>query len=184
MRVVTPNRVDSLRNKRRGMRALLIGLILLLLFLIFLCIWMLRFRTPTLAPDYAPPKEDSNAVEIEGDNGEKLDKPEGGGAIGMTYRRTATVDLSEKEVDIMYQNPNRSNSDVMVQIVIRDVVIAQSGRVPPGKQIHVIDLLPGVASMLEEGGYDAEMAVFFYDPVTAERSLLQARGEISLTVVK
>lgn len=184
MRVVSPNRIDSVRNKRRGMKALLILLILLLLLLLFLCIWMLRFRTPPLAPDYAPPKEDSNAVEIEGDNGEKLDKPEGGGAIGMTYLKDVTVHLSDKRVYLMYQNPNRSNSDVMVQVVVRDIVIAQSGRIPPGKQIDRIDLLPGAAKLLEEGGYDAQIAVFFYDPVTAERSLLQTRGEIYLTVVK
>ena len=184
MRVVAPNRIDSLRSKRRGMKLLLILLILLLLLLLFLCIWMLRFRTPTLAPDYAPPKEDSNAIDIEGDNGEKLDKPEGGGAIGMTYRKTVTIDLSERQAELMYQNPNRSNSDVLVQIVIRDVVIAQSGRIPPGKQILTMDLLPGAASMLEEGGYDAQLAVFFYDPETAERSLLRTEGEIKLTVVK
>lgn len=184
MRVVSPNRIDKVRNRRRGVKALLILLILLLLLLLFLCAWVLWFRVPELAPDYAPPKEDPYASDIEGDDGEKLDKPEGGGAIGMTYRKTVTIDLSEKKVDLMYQNPGRSNSDVMVQIVIQDVVVAQSGRVPPGKQILTIDLLPGAAAMLEEGGYDADIAVFFYDPETAERSLLQTRGEVSLTVVK
>ncbi len=184
MRVVSPNRIDSVRNKRRGMKALLILLILLLLLLLFLCIWMLRFRTPTLAPDYAPPKEDSHATEIEGDDENKLEKPEGGGAIGMTYLRDVTVDLSEKRVYLLYQNPGRSNSDVMVQVVVQDVVIAQSGRIEPGKQIQRIDLLPGTARLLEEGGYDAQLAVFFYDPVTAERSLLQTQGEVYLTVTK
>lgn len=184
MRVVSPNRIDSVRNKRRGMKVLLILLILLLLLLLFLCIWMLRFRTPTLAPDYAPPKEDSNAVEIEGDDENKLEKPEGGGAIGMTYLRNVTLDLSEKRVYLLYQNPRRSNSDVMVQVVVQDVVIAQSGRIEPGKQIQQIDLLPGTARLFELGGYDAKLAVFFYDPVTAERSLLQTQGEVYLTVTK
>ena len=184
MRVVSPNRIDTVRKRRRGMKILLILLILLLLLLLFLGAWMLWFRAPELAPDYLPPEEDPYATDIEGDNEDKLDRPQGGGAIGMTYRPSVQIDLSRKKAELLYQNPGRSNSDVLVQIVIQDVVIAQSGRIAPGKQIVTMDLLPGTASLLEVGGYDARLAVFFYDPVTAERSLLRTEGKIDLTVIE
>ena len=169
-------------EEREKKRRLLIIILLLIAFAsLALCAWLL-LRTPELAPDYAPQEIDPNAFAIE-DVEDKLDEPEGGGAVGLTYTPEVTIDLSEKSATLMFQNPHRSNDDVLLQIVVQDEVLAQSGRIEPGMQISTLELLPGAAEMLSPGGYDAHFTVLFYDAETAERSVLKSEAAISLTVV-
>ena len=62
-------------------------------------IWAVFFRGgDDISPDYPPQGIESNQTPIDGDDSGKLESPEGGGAINVTYGTAATVDLSEKTV--------------------------------------------------------------------------------------
>ena len=173
-------------EKKKGKKKwLLLLLLLLLLFsiLIGICVYMVFFRVQ-LTPDYAPQLEDANAEAIIGDDEAKLDKPEGGGAVGLTYMPDVTIDLSDERATFMFQNPNRSNSDIVLQIVVQDEILAQSGKLVPGKQLTSMDLLSGAANKLSVGGYNGKFVILFYDPISAERSVLKSEGAITITVVE
>ena len=79
-------------------------------------------------------EEESNAQAIEDDSGEKLEAEEGGGAVSLTYSNEVTIDLSDKAASLVFANPGKSVQDMVVQIVIDDTVIVQSGTLKPGNQ--------------------------------------------------
>jgi len=165
---------------------------LLILFMLFITIcavavscWALWFREdkPILPPDYAPIDEDKNAFDIAGDDGDtKLDAEEGGGAVGLTFTQTASIDLSDKTATVFFQNPGRSVCDVVVQIVIQDKVIAQSGKLVPGKQITKMELTDGAAEMLTQGGYNGYFVISMYDSISGEKAIVNTQAPINITV--
>lgn len=161
-------------------------LLLLTLIAVGVTVWALFFRDvgPVLTPDYAPQQEEQHAQDIGDDDAEKLETPQGGGAVGLTYSTEVTIDLSEENAALMFQNPSRSTSDMVVQIVIQDKIVAQSGKLVPGKEITTLDLLSGAAKKLAPGGYDAKFVVLMYDPDTGEKAMLNSEAAVSVTVVE
>lgn len=137
-----------------------------------------------LTPDYAPKDEDPNAENIPNDSGGKLEQPEGGGAVSLIYTTNVTIDLSEKKASLMFGNAQRSNQDMVVQIVVRDCVIVQSGRITPGKRVTALDLLRD-APMLGEGTYtdaSCRFVVLYYDRQSGEKAILNTEIPITVTV--
>ncbi len=172
------------KKKKKNRWVIIIIMLLLLALLATSCgIYNLFFKGPELTPDYAPQEMDANAKDIEGADEDKLDMPEGGGAVGLTYIPEVTIDLSDNLASFMFQNPMRSNSDVVLQLVIQDQILAQSGKLTPGKQLDSMELLRGAADMLSPGGYDGKFVILFYDPVSAERSVLKSEGAVTINVV-
>lgn len=146
-------------------------------------IWALFIRdtSPALAPDYAPQKTEENALPIDGDtDGIKLQQPQGGGAVSLTYSKDVTIDLSEKSVSLMFANPSKSNQDMMVQIVIQDTVVAQSGLIIPGYQIKKIDLFK--KAKLSAGSYDGKIAVYYYQQDSGEKAMINTEVPLKITV--
>ena len=138
-----------------------------------------------LAPDYAPPAIEENAEKIEGDNEEKMEvSGDGSGAIGISYKKTATIDLSDEKIAVYYSNPNRSHNSVLLQIVVKGEVVAQSGTIKPGYRVSTLDLLDGAAARLQAGTYeqDTQIVVYTYDPVTDERTMMKYNLPIIVTV--
>ena len=129
----------------KGKKILIPVLLLITLIAIGVTIWALCFRdtAPVLAPDYAPVEEESNAQPIEDDSDEKLETEEGGGAASLTYSNEVTIDLSDKAASLVFANPGKSLQDMVVQIVIDDTVIVQSGTLKPGNQVTTLNLLDG-----------------------------------------
>ena len=104
-------------------------------------IWAVFFRGgDDISPDYPPQGIESNQTPIDGDDSGKLESPEGGGAINVTYGTAATVDLSEKTVTIYYANPNASNQNVSILIMVNDLVVAKSDLITPGNQVSKLEL--------------------------------------------
>lgn len=134
---------------------------------------------PGITPDYPAPPEDEGAEDVEDDE-EKLDAPEGGGAVGMIYSTEVEIDLSDKKTTLLFANPNRSTHNVTVQLVIQDQVIAESGLLTPGKRITSLDLKDGMT--VPEGVYEqnAKFVIRFYDPETNACSIVNS--EIAVTV--
>ena len=160
-------------------------LILLLVAVLCLCIavWALFFReTTVLAPDYAPQQEEEMAETIPDDTEEKLEKPQGGGSVSLTYAREVTVDLSEETASLYFANPGRSNQDIVLQIVIQDTVVVQSGTLKPGNQVSALSLLSGAKDKLAEGVYNGNFNVLYYDPQTGEKAIVNTEIPITITV--
>lgn len=160
---------------------IIIILILLLLITIGITIWALFFRdiTPVLAPDYALHETEENAEPFDDEtDGDKLQQPQGGGAVSLTYSKEATIDLSENIAKLFFANPYKSNQNMMLQIVIQDTVIVQSGLLKPGYQITKLELFDKVK--LSEGLYEGKLVVLYYHEDTGEKAMINT--EIPLTI--
>ena len=148
-------------------------------------IWAVFFRGgDDISPDYPPQGIESNQTPIDGDDSGKLESPEGGGAINVTYGTAATVDLSEKTVTIYYANPNASNQNVSILIMVNDLVVAKSELITPGNRVSKLELQRDAASKLQVGGYNAELVVRAYDPDSGEKAMVDTKGELTLTVTE
>ncbi len=172
------NQEDN-RKKRRWMLAALILLLLLLITSCSVTIWSLFFRdtTPTLAPDYAPQEIEPNAEPTPDTGKDKLEQEQGGGAVSLEYTKDVTVDLSDKIVTFRFANPQESNQDMVLQVVVQGEVIAQSQLIPPGNKLSKLTLRDGIN--LSVGGYDGKYTVLYYYE-NGEKALLET--DVPLTV--
>ena len=158
-----------------------------------LCVtmWALFFREPSagddnkviLNPDYAPQKQEQNAETIPNDTGDKMEPPEGGGAVSLTYSNEVKIDISDKAAAVYFANPGKSNQDMVLQVVIQDTVILQSGTLKPGNQVKLLNLLEGAEKMLQPGGYEGKFVVLYYDPISGEKSMVNTEIPITINVV-
>ena len=145
---------------------------------------LLAPKTQVLMPDYAPQAEDKNAVSIPNEaKEEKVKKPEGGSSMSVTYSPEATISLSQKKVSLMFQNPSRSNSDMILMLMVQDAVLAESGKLVPGKMIQSLDLIDGAEKKLQPGTYNTEFIVKPYDPENAEKAMVDSKCAVTVTVL-
>ena len=183
-----PSVNENNENKKNSNKILIIFLIFITVVAIGVTVWALFFREaekpPTiLAPDYAPVETEGNAESIPGDNTEgRKDNVEGGGSVTVYWSPDVTVDLSDGTASLVFANPGKSNQDMVVQIIIQDLVIVQSGTLPPGNRVRSLDLLDDVASRLTAGIYKGKFNVLFYDPVTGEKAIMNQEILINITV--
>ena len=176
--------MEQQKEKSSITRILLILFIVAASAAIAVIIWALYFREPevVLSPDYAPREEEPCAEEIPDDSGEKLTSPEGGGSVSITYSRDVAVDLGDRRAALHFANPGKSNLDMVVQIVIRDNVIVQSGTLKPGKQVDSLELLDGAEEQLTAGTYEGAFNVLYYDPESGEKAVVNTEIPIQITV--
>ncbi len=149
--------------------------------------WALFFRQTEpslLAPDYAPQELERNAEELDEGEVEKLEAPSGGGAVTLIYQDVVTIDLSDETVSLLYGNPGESTMNIVLQIIIQDQLVAQSGRLEPGNQVTVLDMEDGAVARLEPGGYEGKFVVSFYDAETGEKSALNTEIPLTVTVTE
>ena len=164
---------------------LVIALIVLIIACLIITSWALFFRTPAntpLTPDYAPVEKEENAENIEGDDDTKLEADEGGGAVGLTFSDKITIDLSDKKAALYFANPGKSLQDMVLQIVIQDTVIAQSGALKPGNQVTLLELPENMAKKLSAGVYEGLFNVLLYHPETGEKAIVNTEIPITITV--
>lgn len=149
-------------------------------------IWALFFRegSKPITPDYPPQGTEQNQKPLEGDEGDKLESPSGGGAINVTYGTSITVDLSDSKVTLLYANPQTSNQNVAILIMIDELVIAKSEQITPGYGVDTLTLEEYAKERLAVGGYNGEMVIRAYDPETGEKAMVDTKGEITITVVE
>lgn len=126
----------------------------------------------------------TNVETIPDDNGDKLDAPEGGGAVSLIYTTNVTIDLSDKKATLLFGNPKKSTQDMVVQIVVKDQVIVQSGSITPGNRVTTLDLLSDVLE-LGVGTYTSEnckFVVLYYDQDSGEKAILNTEIPITVTI--
>ena len=176
------------QNKKMN-KTTIVAAVLALITVVAVCItvWALFFRDSggqqVLTPDYAPQKQEQNAETIPDDTGDKMAPPEGGGAVSLTYSNEVKIDISDKAAAVYFANPGKSNQDMVLQIVIQDTVILQSGTLSPGHQVKLLNLLEGAEEMLQPGGYEGKFIVLYYDQTSGEKSMVNTEIPITINVV-
>ncbi len=176
-------RIQRPEKSDRKSRWIILLLLLLLLIAIGVTLWALFFREETtLTPDYAPRREDKYAPSLDDQGDEKLEQVQGGGAVSLTYSTKVTVTLDDGMASVYFANPSKSNQDMVLQLVVQDVILAQSGRLSPGKQLDTLELLEGAASRLQPGGYNGQFVVLFYQPDTGEKTIVNTEIPVDVTV--
>lgn len=175
------------KEKREGKSKWLILLLLLITFgAVCITIWALFFREPDviLSPDYIPPETEEHAQTLPNDSGDKMQSEDGGGSVSLTYSNQVAIDLSKEQAYLLFANPGKSNQDMVLQIVIQDTVIVQSGAILPGHQVLTLDLLDGKASMLVPGGYEGKFVILYYNPDSGEKAIVNTEIPIQITVTE
>lgn len=148
-------------------------------------VWALstRQKEPViLAPDVAPAETEAYAERIPNDTGTPQKSSSSGGSVTLTYSNEAVIDLSKETVQLMFANPGRSNQDMLLQLVIQDQVIVQSGRLTPGNQVKTLELLDGAAKMLSPGGYEGKFLILYYSPESGEKAVVNTEIPLHITV--
>lgn len=173
-------------NKENSQKLLIAALLCITASALCVTAWALFFRSPqpVLAPDYAPVATEGRAEPIPGDSGNAESAAPGSGSVSLSYSAEVSVDLGRDSATLFFANPGKSNQDMVVQIVIRDVVIFQSGRLTPGNQLTQLDLTEEATGMLAPGGYDGSFLVFYYDAQTGEKAVVNTEIPIRLTVTE
>ena len=172
------------QKKEKRSKILILILVLITLAAVGVAIWALFIRdTAPLTPDYAPQETEQNAQPMEGDSA-KLDQPEGGGAVSMTYSKDVTISLTGKTASLLFGNPGKSNQDMVLQLIIQDTVIIQSGTLEPGNQVTTLELLEGAEQKLKQGSYEGKFNILFYDPDTGEKAVVNTEIPVTVTVTQ
>lgn len=178
--------MDDNKKENKKKRLLILLLLLITIAAVGVSVWAIWFRdsAPVLAPDYAPRQIEENAEPIGDDGDEKLSQPDGGGAVGLTYAKEVGISLSDKSATLLFANPTKSNQDMVLQLVIDDVVILQSGRLEPGNRVSTLSLLDGAEKRLTAGGYDGKFVVLYYDRTSGEKAMINTEIPVTVTVTE
>jgi hypothetical protein len=147
------------------------------------CSWPWE-KEEIFVPDIAPEETEPNVETIPGDTVPDATAPAGGGSVSLSYSNRVMVDLSDKMVALYFANPARSNQDVILQIVVGEEIIVQSGLIPAGCQVNSLALLPDVASKLHNGGYNGKFVLYYYDRQTGEKATVSTEIPIYIGVSK
>ena len=171
-------------SKKKWMLLLLLLLLITLTSVIMTVATLLKPST-VMAPEYAPQSVDGNAEKLpsQGD-ADKLATQEGGGAVSLTYSTQVTVDLSDGQASLLFQNPARSTQDVVLQLVVgeddQETLVAQSQLIPVGYSLDRMELEEPV--LLTQGGYHGEFRVLCYDPGSGEKAVVNTVIPVDITV--
>ena len=106
-----------------------------------------------LDPDMQPYPETGDVAPME--------RPAGGGAASFVCEAQVTVVLDEKRVSLMFANPGRSLQNAVIELVVQDTVVAQSGRIDAGYRVTSLPLMSRAIS--ERGIYQGEIRMYFFD---------------------
>lgn len=172
------------RDSMDKQNLLIFVLLLVTVAAVCVSVWALFFRKPEvqLAPDYAPVASEKYARPIPEDEGEMTPAGPGSGSVRLTYSGEVAVNLDTGKVNLLFANPGRSNQDMVLQILIHNTVILQTGRIAPGNQVETLELPEETAAMLSPGGYEGCFLVFYYDPVSGEKAIVNTEIPILVTV--
>lgn len=170
------------RSRRQKNRICIIILLIILLLgigiLVFLCVKGHK------SDDFAP-KLDSTAEQME-DTGEKMDAPEGGGAVSLTYSTAVTISMKDRTAQILFENPSKSTKDTALQLTVKgqkegqESVIAESELIPAGYKLSQMKLNDDVE--LKAGKYEGNLNVLYYDGESGKKEVVDTKIPVTLTV--
>lgn len=162
------------------------GMLFIATVAILVAIWAIHWRGPQIMePDFPILDVDPNARPIEGDDDDPSGSGNsGGGSVVLKYTYDAAVDLSDETVELYFGLPRRSDKNAVVQVVIGDVLVSQSGRLPPGYEIDTLTLHDAAKNRLRQGIYNGELRIYYYNGETGERAIVNTKIEVTITVTQ
>ena len=138
-------------------------------------------------PDHPLPDIDPD-VETLPDDSDKVQSENGGGFVSMVYTKEATVSLSTNTATIYYQNPNKSNHSVVLELYLisgeQEYFLGRTGLIPAGGAIYQMDVSERDAN-IRAGIYTGLYRSYYYDPLTGERAAISSDiTEVRISVVE
>lgn len=166
---------------RRSKTYLILATIIALL-AICVAVWALFFRAPEAPadPEISPVADEHLTPTDDGDD-EKMPQAEGGGAVNITYSNEVTISLADATAAVQITNPTRSNQSMLIQLIIQDVTVGQSGTIPPGNQLTVIPLNENIK--IEPGSYDGKFQLLFFDVKTNQQANLTTSIPVTIMII-
>ena len=145
-------------------------------------VWALFFRAPEAPadPEISPVADEHLTPTDDGDD-EKMPQAEGGGAVNITYSNEVTISLADATAAVQITNPTRSNQSMLIQLMIQDVKVGQSGTIPPGNQLAVIPLNENIT--IEPGSYDGKFQLLFFDVKTNQQANLTTSIPVTIRIM-
>lgn len=186
-------------NKTKRKRQIRIKMIIVFLSLIaaasvFVTVWAVFFRDAgvQLTPDRVPQEAEKYATLIKNDTGEdsaagqgdEMSADQNSRAVNLTYGSNVSIILSNKTAALLFANPGESKMDMVVQVVIQDDILVQSGRLSPGNQVTTLDLLDAAEDKVSPGSYEGKMVVLYYDRKTGEKAIVNTEIPVTVSVVE
>lgn len=166
---------------RRSKTYLILATIIALL-AICVAVWALFFRAPeTPADPEISPVADEHLTPTDDGDDEKMPQAEGGGAVNITYSNEVTISLADATAAVQITNPTRSNQSMLIQLIIQDVTVGQSGTIPPGNQLTVIPLNENIK--IEPGSYDGKFQLLFFDVKTNQQANLTTSIPVTIMII-
>ena len=166
---------------RRSKTYLLLATVVALL-AICIAVWALFFRAPeTPADPEISPVADEHLTPTDDGDDEKMPQAEGGGAVYITYSNEVTISLADAAATVQITNPTRSNQSMLIQLMIQDVKVGQSGTIPPGNQLAVIPLNENIT--IEPGSYDGKFQLLFFDVKTNQQANLTTSIPVTIRIM-
>lgn len=166
---------------RRSKTYLLLATVVALL-AICVAVWALFFRAPeTPADPEISPVADEHLTPTDDGDDEKMPQAEGGGAVNITYSNEVTISLADATAAVQITNPTRSNQSMLIQLVIQDVTVGQSGTIPPGNQLAMIPLNENIT--IEPGSYDGKFQLLFFDVKTNQQANLTTSIPVTIRIM-
>ena len=169
------------------LRRYILPLLLILIAVAALCVagWALLGRdTEVIAPDFNLLDLERNAESMPDDGTEKAESLSGGGSVVLNFSYKVDVDLSDQKTILYFGLPQQSNKDAVLQVVVDDLLLAQSGRLPPGYQVKELPLQAAAVKRLQPGVYNGEIRVLYYNDQTGERAILDTKIEVTINVTE
>lgn len=166
---------------RRSKTYLILATVVALL-AICVAVWALFFRAPeTPADPEISPVADEHLTPTDDGDDEKMPQAEGGGAVNITYSNEVTISLADAAATVQITNPTRSNQSMLIQLMIQDVKVGQSGTIPPGNQLAVIPLNENIT--IEPGSYDGKFQLLFFDVKTNQQANLTTSIPVTIRIM-
>ncbi len=100
----------------------------------------------------------------------------------ISFSKNVVIELSSKTIYLAFKNPNNFTSNVLLQLVAQDTLLAKSKNITPGETISKLTLDDDAIKNLKEGKYNGYFILSFYDPITKEKNMVDASIEVSITV--
>lgn len=138
-------------------------------------------------PDHPLPEIDPD-IETLPDDGDKVQSESGGGFVSMVFSYDVTVSLSEEKATITYQNPNKSNHSVVLELYLisgeQEYFLGRTGLIPAGGAIYQMDVSERDAN-IRAGIYNGLFRSYYYDPLTGERAAISSDiTDLKISVVE
>ncbi len=167
-------------KKDKLMIKIIIALIVVIVFCSIIIVYLIINNKKL---EYAPLEIEPNVTKIEDDK-KKINVPDGGSAVRLSYSNKAKINLEKKEIILNLKNPSVSTEDMILEVFVisdnNETIIAKSGRIKPGYGLTSLPLNDNV--IFKAGQYNGKFIIYYYNDDTAEKSIVNTNIPITIDV--